>query len=263
MIGIYKITSPTNKLYIGQSLNIEKRFNQYKKIRCKCQVALYRSLLKYGVENHEFEVIEECSIELLNERERYWQDYFKVLVFGLNCKLTKTNDKSGKLSNSTKEKIKQKAIGRKASDETKLKMSIVRKGKKPIMLGKKHSEETKLKISNSLTGKKRPFMNMEYKKTIEWKDKMSKALRGKNRTKETKEKMSKSLIGNKRNLNNKMSDKHKEILKMSFCKIILNVETGVFYYGTKEASFYNDINQSTLKNRLNGNLKNNTNLIYC
>jgi len=35
MIGIYKITSPSNKVYIGQSINIEKRFKSYKRYDCK------------------------------------------------------------------------------------------------------------------------------------------------------------------------------------------------------------------------------------
>ena len=49
MIGIYKITSPTNKIYIGQSTNIENRWNDYyKMIRCKRQTRLYNSLKKYG-----------------------------------------------------------------------------------------------------------------------------------------------------------------------------------------------------------------------
>ena len=46
MIGIYKITNPTNKIYIGQSIDIKKRFNQYKNLQCKGQKALYSSLLK-------------------------------------------------------------------------------------------------------------------------------------------------------------------------------------------------------------------------
>lgn len=29
MIGIYKITSPLNKVYIGQAINIDKRWEQY------------------------------------------------------------------------------------------------------------------------------------------------------------------------------------------------------------------------------------------
>ena len=67
MIGIYKITSPNNNIYIGQSINIEKRFVQYKKLRSCCnQIKLYNSFVKYGVDNHIFEIIEECNIEFFN-----------------------------------------------------------------------------------------------------------------------------------------------------------------------------------------------------
>ena len=56
MIGIYKITSPTGKVYIGQSIEIEKRWMRYKNITksVKKQPAIYNSLLKYGSENHIF-----------------------------------------------------------------------------------------------------------------------------------------------------------------------------------------------------------------
>lgn len=49
MIGIYKITSPTNKIYIGQSVNIEKRLKSYKDNLPKSQTLLLRSFLKHGV----------------------------------------------------------------------------------------------------------------------------------------------------------------------------------------------------------------------
>lgn len=116
MIGIYKITSPTNRVYIGQSVNIEKRWKDYNLLKnCKPQIKLYRSLIKYGIINHKFEIIEECSIEQLNERERYWQDYYNVLgLMGLNCILQKTGDKSGKDSieriNNRSNKNKKKII---------------------------------------------------------------------------------------------------------------------------------------------------------
>ena len=58
MIGIYKITNPTNKIYIGQSTNIGNRFKHYKSLDCKRQSSLYKSFLKHGVENHNFEIIE-------------------------------------------------------------------------------------------------------------------------------------------------------------------------------------------------------------
>jgi group I intron endonuclease len=91
--GIYKITSPTDKIYVGQSLNINRRFNTYKsniELLIK-QPKLYNSIKKHGWENHTFEVIEECEIEDLNCRERYWQDFYDVLNGGLNCVLTQTN----------------------------------------------------------------------------------------------------------------------------------------------------------------------------
>lgn len=107
MIGIYKITNPKGKVYVGQSVNLERREKEYSAM-CRSaqgQVKLYRSFVKYGYSEHIFEIIEQCIIEQLNERERYWQDFYNVLEEGLNCKLTKTNDKSGLLSEETKIKI--------------------------------------------------------------------------------------------------------------------------------------------------------------
>ena len=71
MTGIYKITSPKNRVYIGQSVNIKSRWSRYKKRLPKSQIKLNRSFLKYGVENHLFEVVEECLVSELNEKERY------------------------------------------------------------------------------------------------------------------------------------------------------------------------------------------------
>lgn len=106
MIGIYKITNPTGKIYIGQSTNIERRRTEYfNKNKCKKQAALYFSLTKYGFSEHIFEIVEECAAEDLNVRERYWQDYYNVLQEGLNCRLTGTGDRSGVFS---KESLKKR-----------------------------------------------------------------------------------------------------------------------------------------------------------
>ena len=124
MIGIYKIVNIKNKVYIGQSTNIEKRFIQYKNILgSKSQTKLYNSFKKYNIKNHLFEIIEECPAELLNDRERYWQDYYNVLKNGLNCRLTKSNDKSGLISKESKTKIRNAKIGIKFTNNHKLKMS--------------------------------------------------------------------------------------------------------------------------------------------
>lgn len=107
IIGIYKIISPTNKIYVGQSINIKRRFNEYLKLKCESQPKLYNSLKKYGPENHKFEIIEECELEQLNEREIYWGNLFEVLDLekGLN---TRFLGGQGKQSSEIVEKIAKK-----------------------------------------------------------------------------------------------------------------------------------------------------------
>jgi group I intron endonuclease len=94
MIGIYKITNPKGRVYIGQSIYIERRLKEYSNVnKGKGQVRLYNSIVKYGFSQHIFEVIEECTIEQLNERERYWQEFYDVLTKkGLNCMLQGTDE---------------------------------------------------------------------------------------------------------------------------------------------------------------------------
>lgn len=86
--GIYKITSPTGRVYIGQSRDIKNRWSSYRTRECPSQYKLNNSFIKYGVKNHVFEIIEECEAESLNKLERYWQDFYDVLNDGLNCTLT-------------------------------------------------------------------------------------------------------------------------------------------------------------------------------
>ena len=105
MIGIYKITNPNNKIYIGQSTNIENRKYYYISVKCNKQLKLYNSLKKYGWDKHVFEIVEECSLEQLNEREIYWGEYYNVLgEDGLNLRL---GDARGKCSEEMKLKIGQ------------------------------------------------------------------------------------------------------------------------------------------------------------
>jgi group I intron endonuclease len=201
MIGIYKITNPKGKTYIGQSTDLKKREETYSRLNCKHQIKLYNSILKYSWEQHIFEIIEECSLEQLNEREIYWGLYCDVLgENGLNLKL---GDAKGICSEETKQKMSQthKTIdksyihnnmkGKTHSEETKQKMSQSRKDKpKPWVTearkGKPLSEETKQNISKSLIGKK------QSKETIE---KRSNSLKGQKRSDYTKQLMSEAAKG--------------------------------------------------------------------
>lgn len=107
MIGIYKITSPSGRIYIGQSIDIEKRFRNYKYSICSIeQPILHNSFKKYGWESHIFEVVFECEISELNKFERHYQELYQcVSDKGMNCKLTNTSDKTCVLSESTKKKM--------------------------------------------------------------------------------------------------------------------------------------------------------------
>ena len=84
MIGIYKITKIENgKSYIGQSNDIERRFDEHK---YKNDLIIDKAIQKYGAAAFKFEVIEQCSLEQLDEREIYWIAYYNTFKgFGYNC----------------------------------------------------------------------------------------------------------------------------------------------------------------------------------
>lgn len=151
MIGIYKITSPSNKIYIGQSVNIEERFKQYKYLKCKGQTILYRSFLKYGVNEHIFEILEECNINEINNRERFYQDLFNcVSVNGLNCQLTNTNNLKRVFSEQTKSKMSISAKKKVFTKEhlEKITFSLVENNKKKVGIPLKESTKLKLRLAN-------------------------------------------------------------------------------------------------------------------
>ena len=232
--GIYKITSPSNKIYIGQSKDIDRRWKGYKKYKAKAQTILCRSFLKYGTDNHIFEIIEECDINDLNIRERYWQDYYDVLNKGLNCELVNTDN-----------------------------------------LTKIFSEETLIRMSTSKIGNKNPMFNR--KQTDEFKKSVSENNRNRIVSKETRLKMSESgkrkIITEEHKLNMSISGKkriwseteinnlrERNIKRLS--KKVINIENGIIYNSCKEAAKILNINYGTLKSKLNGNDRNNTNLKY-
>lgn len=128
-IGIYKITNPVGSIYVGASANIDQRLNTHYKYACnvKSQTKLYRSFVKYGIANHNFEIVELCNREILYEREVFWIAYFDSYISGLNS--THGGENPPK-QNKPK------------TEEHKKKISIALKGKK-------HTEEAKQKIRDA------------------------------------------------------------------------------------------------------------------
>lgn len=192
MTGIYKITSPSGKVYIGQTIDIQRRFKTYKSLKCKEQPRLYKSFIKYGVDNHKFEIIGEFMKSELTKFERYFQEMFKSTgKNGLNCILVTTDEFSGGHSEESKSKISKALKGRQANQNA---INAVIKYNKERVL----TDETRVKLGNGNRGKKQ---------SAEWKEKLSKARKGLKRTDETKNKISESMSGRK------LSEEHKQKLK--------------------------------------------------
>lgn len=242
--GIYKITSPSGKVYIGKAKNINSRKSRYKNLHCSEQPKIYRSIKKYGWEQHIFEIIEECLSDNLIEREIHWKQYYLDQVNGnwqqvLFCQLI---DTGGDKSEETKQKISLANKGRKLTIETKQKMSSFQKGKKL-------TDKTKQKISLAKTGHK-CYDNPEYKnhilnlhkrfvgipKTDEVKKKISEGNKGKRKSKEFRESVHKWI--------QKPIEQYD--LEGNFIKE---------WSSMKEASISLNINKSNISNACRGHLK--------
>lgn len=75
MIGIYKITEKNNPsmFYIGQSNNIERRFKEHiQKSYIQSRIPFDDYINEKGKDAFNYEVLEECTIEELNIKEKYW-----------------------------------------------------------------------------------------------------------------------------------------------------------------------------------------------
>lgn len=101
MVGIYKITNTENgKCYIGQSRDIEARWQKHlSSYKSSPNWELYRAFKKYGISKFTFEIVEECQIEELNEREIYWIAQYNSFNNGYNMTL------GGEACNGTNDKI--------------------------------------------------------------------------------------------------------------------------------------------------------------
>lgn len=90
MTGIYKITNILNgKVYIGQSQDINRRWKEhrYRAFQSNAQQYegyLYRAIRKYGIDNFTFEILEECKIADLDEKEKYYIDLYDSYKNGYN-----------------------------------------------------------------------------------------------------------------------------------------------------------------------------------
>lgn len=135
--GIYFIKClSTDKYYIGQTNNIDKRLCGHRS-DLKCgrhhNILLQRAYDKYGKDAFEFGVLKRCLISELDTNEREFIDIFNSMINGFNIE-------NGGNANKT------------LSDESKLKMSIAKKGKPSPLKGTKMTDAARLNISISHKG---------------------------------------------------------------------------------------------------------------
>lgn len=87
--GIYKITNQvTDECYIGQSVDVAKRWKDHAK--CGLDIdrpqgnKLYKSMIEDGIWNFTFELLEQCSQAELNEKEKFYIELYQAKEFGYN-----------------------------------------------------------------------------------------------------------------------------------------------------------------------------------
>lgn len=174
--GIYCIENLLNhKKYVGQAISIYDRWSKHKsslKNNKHENGHLQNAWNKYGEENFNFYVLEECSAELLDEREIFYINSLNLLddSYGYN---DKEGGQSGKVSEEANERRKQSLRkyyevnpeAKKQSSINALKQwsdpNIKAKimGENNGMYGKTHTKEAREKISQAQKGRISPFRN--------------------------------------------------------------------------------------------------------
>lgn len=162
IIGIYKITSPSGKIYIGQSRDINSRKSDHKHNWSKRQYKLYSSINKYGWDAHSFDIIHECTIDELDNLESFYIKYYDCFDTEHGLNLTSGGVHNLKYSTQSKLKLSESKKGISPSPETRIKLSNAIKGIKRTpetiekmrisKIGKIHSNQSKKLISETKGG---------------------------------------------------------------------------------------------------------------
>ena len=109
VVGIYKLTTPSNKSYIGQSVNIENRWSEHEYTSLTSNTKLYKSIRKHGWNNIKKDIIQECKVEELDKLEKFYIKKYDSVENGLNLTY---GGEGGRKSDETKSKISKSMVGK-------------------------------------------------------------------------------------------------------------------------------------------------------
>tara|TARA_R110000868_G_scaffold122229_1_gene323878 strand:+ start:463 stop:1035 length:573 start_codon:yes stop_codon:yes gene_type:complete len=167
--GIYRIAHKVSGMcYVGQSVDISSRWRQHLTPNKSC----IGQAIAAEPDQFTFEILEECSKEMMNEREKHWIEFYNC-VHPSGYNKTSGGSSSTEVSEDTKKKISEMMKGKTKSDEHKKKLSAVVRG--PV------SDETLKRMS---AASKNRIQSEESRQ------KKSEALKGRTPSDETKQKMS-------------------------------------------------------------------------
>lgn len=162
---IYKIINKSNqKVYIGCTINsLEQRFYEhlYRCLNTDYKSKLYNSIRKYGVENFEISLIEECDLSNIYEIEKKYISQYDSYDNGLNStfggegclgyvhspEIRKKISEGTKNGNSHKGKTYEQLYGEKAEEEKLKRKNSVKNGWKNLT-----SEDKKNRIKKTIEG---------------------------------------------------------------------------------------------------------------
>ena len=103
LCGIYSITNiVNNKIYIGQSRDIKKRWKDHKRYTSNSKIS--KAIFKYGIVNFIFEILECCEQSELNDKEVFYIEKFDSIKTGYNIREGGNN---GNLHDRTKKLISE------------------------------------------------------------------------------------------------------------------------------------------------------------
>jgi group I intron endonuclease len=146
--GVYRWNNiVTGKSYIGSSINLSKRFNEYYNLKSlqknlsRSPSIIYNSIINYGHINFNLDILEYCNLNVLIEREQYYIDHLNPEYNILKIAGSRLGVK---LSQETIAKMKLSATGRKHTFETREKMRI-------SLIGHTLSQEGREKVSIATT----------------------------------------------------------------------------------------------------------------
>jgi len=182
---IYKLIFPNNKIYIGQTIDFDRRMNEYKNKsnNKKYNIVVYKAIRKYGWDNVKQEIMFTVPTEFVNELETVMIAEHNATnkKFGYNILEIGRSTIGFRHSEKTKNRIREQKIGISRSDEIRKKISKSLKGK--------YSNSDNPMFDVHRFGKDAPFYNKKH--TEESKNKIGASSKGRKHSEESKEKQSK------------------------------------------------------------------------